>query len=202
MSERTTNILRIDASSRKNGSGTRELADELISTLQKQLTIGDVIIRDVAEGLPFVSEDWINANFTDETLRTSAQEKVLELSDQLITELEAADILVIGVPLYNFGIPASLKAWVDLIARARKTFRYTNNGPVGLLENKRAFLVVASGGTSVGSEIDFATGYMKHVLGFIGIHDVDVIAADRQMIIGEQALENARKQILDLKPAA
>ena len=86
---------------------------------------------------------------------------------------------MIATPLYNFGVPAALKAWVDLVARVGVTFKYTEKGPVGLLENKRAIIVFASGGTQAGSAIDFATPYLKHVLGFIGITDVDVIAADQ-----------------------
>ena len=115
-------------------------------------------------------------------------------SDALIAEVQAADVLVIGVPVYNFGVPAALKAWIDMIARARETFKYTENGPVGLLTNKKAYLVVASGGTEVGSAIDFATPYMKHVMGFIGITDVTVISAGQQMM-DEKAAEKAEKSI-------
>ena len=89
---------------------------------------------------------------------------------------------MIGVPVYNFGIPASLKAWVDLVARARETFRYSENGPVGLLEGKKAYILLASGGTPVGSDVDFASNYLKFILGFLGITDVTVIAADQLMV--------------------
>jgi FMN-dependent NADH-azoreductase len=99
------------------------------------------------------------------------------------------------MPIYNFGIPAALKAWVDLIARARLTFRYTENGPVGLLKGKKAFLVVASGGVGVDSAVDFATPYMRQALRFVGITDVEVIAADRQSARGDEALSGARDQI-------
>ncbi len=86
--------------------------------------------------------------------------------------MQAADTLVIGLPIYNFGVPAALKAWVDQVARAGVTFRYTETGPKGLLTGKRAIIAVASGGTEAGSDVDFATGYIRHVLGFIGITDV------------------------------
>src|SRR3546814_1403365 len=92
---------------------------------------------------------------------------MLSGADELIAELEAADTIVITAPIYNFAIPASLKAWVDLIARARRTFRYTEAGPEGLLKGKRAFIVFASGGVPLGSEVDFASGYLKHILGFV-----------------------------------
>jgi len=112
-----------------------------------------------------------------------------------------ADVLVIGVPIYNFGIPAALKAWVDMVARARLTFRYTEQGPEGLLRVKRAYLVVASGGTAAGSAVDFATGYLRHVLGFLGIDDVEIIAADRAQVRGPaDTLNSALARIDALLP--
>ena len=146
-------------------------------------------------------ESWVGANFTPDEARTAEQVQTLALSDTLIAELEAADTLVLGVPLYNFGVPAAFKAWIDLVARARKTFKYTENGPVGLLQDKKAYVVIASGGTKSGSEIDFATGYMRHLLGFLGITDVTFIAADQQMMHGEAQIEAARAEI-DALPAA
>ena len=89
--------------------------------------------------------------------------------------------LVIGLPIYNFSVPAAMKAWIDQIARVGVTFNYSENGPVGLMKKKRAIILLASGGTKVGSDIDFASEYMKHILGFIGITDVTIIAADALM---------------------
>ncbi|ABV92103.1 FMN-dependent NADH-azoreductase 1 [Dinoroseobacter shibae DFL 12 = DSM 16493] len=117
-----------------------------------------------------------------ELQRTADQRAVLALSDSLVAELQAADTVLITLPIWNFGIPSTLKAWIDQVARAGVTFRYTPDGPVGLLEGKRAILAVASGGTEVGSAIDFATDYLRHVLGFIGIHEVEIVAADRLMV--------------------
>ena len=113
----------------------------------------------------------------------------------MVEEIEAADTLVIGVPIYNFGVPAALKAWIDQVARAKRTFKYTSEGPVGLLEGKTAWLVIASGGTASGSEIDFATNYMRHVLGFIGITDVHVLDASKQGAGAEGAIARARAAI-------
>ncbi|MEO9598959.1 NAD(P)H-dependent oxidoreductase [Parasphingorhabdus sp.] len=138
-----------------------------------------------------MTEDWVHANFTDENERTDAQKAELALSDRLVDELIAADTLVIGTPIYNFSVPASLKAWIDMIARARKTFQYTANGPEGLLTGKKAYVLIASGGTEVGSDIDFASGYLRHILGFVGITDVTIVAADQQMMKGETALNEA-----------
>ncbi|OAO05138.1 FMN-dependent NADH-azoreductase [Parasphingorhabdus sp.] len=181
------NILRIDASARTAGSSSRGLTDAVI----EKLAPDNIVTRDLTAALPFVTEDWIGANFTDEAERTDDQKAALALSDSLVDELLAADTLVIGTPIYNFAVPAALKAWIDLIARARKTFQYTATGPEGLLTGKKAFILIASGGTEVGSDIDFASGYLKHVLAFVGITDVTVIAADQQMMKGEAALEQA-----------
>ena len=175
---------------RHEGSTTRGLTDRIIEKLASQGDV-EVATRDLAEGLPFIDERWIEANFTDPDARNDAMKTRLAGSDALVAELQAADVVVIGVPVYNFGIPAALKAWIDLIARARLTFRYTENGPVGMLEGKRAILAVSSGGTEVDSATDFATPYMRHILGFVGIHDVEVIAADRQMIDTEASMARA-----------
>lgn len=184
MSSETRHILRIDASMRKTGSHSRQLTDAVIERLGAKTSI-DITTRDLADSdLAFVDEAWIGANFTDPAERSDEQKAALARSDALVAELKAADTVVIGLPIYNFGIPAALKAWVDMIARARETFRYTPEGPKGLLEGKSAILVVASGGTAIGSEIDFASTYMKHVLGFVGIHDVTVIEAG-QLMSGE-----------------
>ena len=156
----------------------------------------EVITRDIGlTPLPILSEAWVGANFTPDEARTEAQNQILALSDTLISEIEAADTLVFGVPIYNFGVPAGFKAWIDLIARARKTFKYTETGPVGLLEGKKAYVVIASGGTASGSEIDFATPYVRHVLGFIGIHDVEIVAADQLMATGDEKIQAARDAI-------
>lgn len=190
-------ILRVDSSGRGEGSVTRSLADLLVQGLAERQPV-QVVNRDVAQGLPFVDADWIAANFTDPDQRDDAKRAALALSDGLVREVMDADVLVIGVPLYNFGVPASLKAWIDQVARARVTFRYTEHGPEGLLKGKKAYLVVASGGTALGGAIDFATPWIKHVLGFLGIDDVEVIAAERQMIQGDAARDQARTRIADL----
>ncbi|WP_299612966.1 NAD(P)H-dependent oxidoreductase [uncultured Tateyamaria sp.] len=183
-------ILHIDSSARTQGSVTRDLSAGIVAKLG-----GDVIRRDLTEALPQINETWVNANFTPADDRDAAQRDTLALSDSLVEELKAADTIVIGAPVYNFGVPSALKAWIDLVARAGVTFKYSETGPVGLLEGKRAIIAIATGGTPVGSEIDFATGYLKHIMGFIGIHDVEVIAADRVMAQGEEAIADAKADI-------
>jgi FMN-dependent NADH-azoreductase len=120
------------------------------------------------------------------------------VSDALVAELQAADEIVIAVPVYNFSVPAALKAWIDMVARARVTFRYTEDGPVGLLTGKRAWVIVGSGGTELDGPVDFATAWLRHVLGFLGIDDVRVIAADRQMVVGRERIAQAEAVIDEL----
>lgn len=171
------NVLHINASGRYNNSITRAVSAQVTEILagQHQLKLQQ---RDLASGIAFVNEDWIDANFTNPEERNTAQNQVLTFSDQLINEVKTADVMVLGVPIYNFSIPATLKAWIDLVARARETFRYTENGPVGLLENKKVYLVIASGGVPLESEMDFASNYLKFFMQFIGITDVTLVNAN------------------------
>ncbi len=187
----TDTVLRIDASARREGSTSRDLTTKVIDHLAPV----QIITRDLAYGLPLIDEAWVGANFTPADQRSAEQAEKLALSDTLVAEIKSADTLVIGVPIYNFGVPAALKAWVDQVARAGVTFKYTETGPKGLLTGKRAILVVASGGTEAGSDIDFATDYMRHVLGFIGITDVSLVTADRLMVDAEASMSKANAQV-------
>lgn len=181
-------VLRVDSSARHADTISRRLSDRLVAGLEAQYGSIALTHRDLdQEPLPFVNGDWITANFTAPEQRSPGQRKALATSDRLVQELLDTDLLLIGVPLYNFGIPASLKAWVDMVARARLTFRYTETGPEGLLRNKRAYLLLASGGVKAASEMDFATNYLRHILGFLGITDVTLIAADQIMQRGDEA---------------
>ena len=170
----THTVLNIQASARHDGSVTRQLCDKILTEIAADQTI----TRDLATGLPLLDAAWLAANFTLADDRTDVQHETLALSDSLITEIKQADTIVIGSPVYNFSVPAVLKAWIDQIARVGVTFKYTPDGPVGLLSGKRAIIVIASGGTPVGSDIDYASDYLKHIMGFIGITDVTIIAAD------------------------
>lgn len=143
-----------------------------------------VATRDLATCPPsFVTEAWIGASFTPEENRTAAQIEALRESDALIAELRASDVIVIGAAMYNFGVPAALKAYFDQVARAGVTFKYNEQGvPVGLLENKKAFVVVASGGVPMNAPgYDFLTPHVKTFLGLLGITDVTFIDASSQM---------------------
>lgn len=191
----TLRVLRVDASARVEGSITRQLADQLIDGMMKHAPSISVTSRDVAQGLPFVDAAWVNANLTDPDVRSEAHREALAGSDALVAEVMVADVWVISAPIYNFAVPASLKAWIDQIARARLTFRYTDQGPQGLLTGKKVYILTATGGTEVGSAIDFATPWLRFVLGFLGITDVEVIAADRAMMRGDAARQHAADRI-------
>lgn len=197
----TLNTLRVDASARKADSVSRQLRETLIEHLQAQQAICLQTV-DLSEPPPVVDADWVAANNTPVEQRSKLQKSTLTQSDRLVEQLEAADLLVITTPIYNFGVPAALKAWIDQVARAGRTFRYTDGGPGGLLERKRAIVLVASGGTRVGSEIDFATPYLKHVLGFIGIHDVSFVAADALGQAADEVIAGAQSSAVELVRSA
>lgn len=191
-------ILEVAASGRSEGSVSRMLSTDLIGALEERHGNIELTRRDLNKGLPFVDEAWINANFTAPEERSAEQRATLAESDALVAELKAADVLVIGAPIYNFGVPAALKAWIDMVARARLTFRYTENGPKGLLEGKKAYIIIASGGVPVDSAVDFATPYLRHALAFIGITDVEVIAAEQLNSKAEESIDAARVRIAEL----
>jgi FMN-dependent NADH-azoreductase len=191
-------ILEIAASGRNEGSVSRTLSSDLVGALEERHGNIELTRRDLNKGLPFVDEAWIAANFTAAEERSAEQHAVLAESDALVAELKAADVVVMGVPIYNFGVPAALKAWIDMVARARLTFHYTEDGPKGLLEGKQAYVVIASGGVPVDSAVDFATPYLRHALGFIGITDVEVIAAERLNSRADESIDAARVRIAEL----
>ena len=191
-------ILEVSAGARSEGSISRLLTADLIAALDTRYGDTAVARRDVAAGLPFIDETWVAANYTPEEDRTPQHRQTLAESDALVAELLAADVLVIGAPIYIFSVPATLKAWIDMIARARLTFQYTDNGPQGLLKDKKAYVVVPSGGVPVGSPMDFATPYLRHALSFVGITDVEFIGAQGADRGNDDALDDARARIAEL----
>ncbi|WP_420004141.1 FMN-dependent NADH-azoreductase [Arenibacterium sp. LLYu02] len=187
-------VLHIDSSARLTGSVSRDLTAQVVERLGAK----EIIRRDLATPLPLLDEAWIGANFTPADQRSDAQKELLALSDALIAELQAADTIVIGAPVYNFSVPSTLKAWIDLVARAGVTFRYSEAGPEGLLKGKRAIVVMTSGGTPAGSDYDYASRYLTQILGFIGITDVELVAADQQAVDAEGSITKAKSAIAAL----
>lgn len=188
-------LLRVDASANTTDSTSRELADYFEWQIKAQQPGLQVIHRDLSPGLPQINADWISASSTAHENRSDKQHQALALSDTLIDELLAADQIVLSTPMYNFSVPASLKAWIDQIARAGKTFQYTTEGPQGLLSNKTVTILISSGGTPIGSDVDFLSGYLRQVFSFIGLSDVSLIAADRLMIDADTSIRLAKSQI-------
>ena len=189
-------ILKINSSIQTEKSVGRKLVDQLISKFTNNEC--KVIERDLAKGLPLLTQDMVNAFYTPEDKHTDYQKEQVVTSNLLIKEIEDSEIIIMGIPIYNFNIPASVKAYFDLIARVGVTFKYTNKGPVGLFENKKVYVIVTSGGTPFMGNGDFASPYIKHFLGFIGITDVNFISADQLVANSEIQIENAEKQIAEL----
>ena len=187
-------ILRVDSSAKTENSESRRLTDRIIDGLKTNGKSLNVTVRDLNESLPQVNTAWIEANNTPSDDQTDEHKKTLALSNTLVGEIEAADTLIIGVALYNFSITASLKLWIDLVCRARKTFAYVDGSPKGLMTGKKAIICFASGGTPFESNIDFASGYLRHILGFIGITDVTFISADKHFM-DDQSLINANAAV-------
>ena len=175
-------ILNINSSSKKQSSTSSNYAKKLVDRLNDGNS--DVVVTErhtTYSNLPFIDEEILGALFVKGE-RTEAQKNALQISDNLVNELLDADVIVISSPIYNFSVPASLKAYFDLVARAGVTFQYTENGPKGLLTNKKAYIVISSGGTQIGSDIDFAGNYIQHFLSFLGITDVEFVKLDQLMI--------------------
>ena len=198
---RSKRILRLDASANPASSSSRKLGDHLL----RQITLGsqavDIRERDLNQKLSFIDSSWIAANFTANDARNADQSERLTLSDELIDELKWADHIVLTTPMYNFGIPATLKAWIDLVCRAGVSFRYGPNGPEGLLGNKTVDIVITTGGVPMESPADFVSGYLKQVFGFIGIDDIRIIGADQMNVDTQTSYDRAIEKIEQHYPA-
>ena len=186
--------LLINTSIRCEESISRALGNKLAEKLG-----GEIIERDLTTKNYFISYDSFAAAGTVKEDRTQEQQEndIIQLADELIEELQKADNIIIGAPVYNFGPPASLKAWADLVARAGTTFRYTEKGPQGLLEGKKAYIIAVSGGVPINSDMDFMSGWLKFFLGFIGITDVEMIVADGIMGKGGEEKIKAAHNTID-----
>jgi len=189
------NILRLDASASFDTSNSKKLGDELIARLMALHPGATVQQRDLNQEISFIDQTWVAANFTPVDERSEVQHQRLAFSDKLIDEIKQADAIVLTTPMYNFGIPATLKAWIDLISRAGVTFRYTADGPVGLIKGKHVDIVITTGGVPLQSPVDFVTDYLKQVLGFIGIEDITIIAADQMNVDADSSYQKALDQI-------
>ncbi|GAB3626761.1 FMN-dependent NADH-azoreductase [Pandoraea terrae] len=175
-----TTILQINAAARSQGANSTTLANETVARLSATRPGAKVVVRNLlSDNLPHLDESVIGAFFTPEEQRTPEQNAIIARSDALIAEIQAADQIVIGVPLYNFQVPSQLKAYFDWIARARVTFRYREDGtPEGLIKGKKVFITLARGGLYKDTPSDTQVPYLKSILGFLGMTDVTFIYAE------------------------
>lgn len=197
----TKQILRLDASANLAESDSQKLGDHLIRQLKQANPGMQTRNRNLNQDMSFIDSNWIAANFTAKEERNDDQSAHLEFSDQLIAELNWADHVVLTTPMYNFGVPATLKAWIDLVCRVGITFRYGANGPEGLLKGKRVDIVITTGGAPLGSPVDFVSGYLRQVFAFIGIDDVNIIGADQMNVNAQASFARATAQIEQHYPA-
>jgi FMN-dependent NADH-azoreductase len=187
----TMNILQINASARREGANSTRLADRITARLQAANPGAEVTLRDLAATPhPVLDEAALGALFTPADQRTAEQNARVALDDALIAELQAHDTVVLGVPLYNFGVPTQLKSWIDAIARSGVTFRYTESGPEGLLKGKKVFVALARGGRYRDTANDSQVPYLKTMLGFLGMTDVHFIYAEG-LAMGPEAATQA-----------
>jgi len=195
MSNEIHKILRIDSSLKGDSAVAAQLTDQFLAAIGSDV---EVRHRDLSGAdLPHLSGAQ-HAGFASPAAERSAhQQQASELSDTLIAELRAADTIVLGVPLYNFGIPSNLKAWIDHVARAGETFNYTSEGPVGTLTGKKVIVIASRGGMYAGTPADNQTPFLKQVLGFIGLTDVEFVYAEGMAMGGhrEESLNNAGAQL-------
>lgn len=191
-------ILHLDSAVTGEESVSRKLTADIVSKLKTDSPAATVTYRDLNEGVPAIDNAWYKAVRLVPENPTTEQQKLIDISDAYLKEVQDADVLVIGSPIYNFALTAQLKNWIDQIARAGISFRYTEAGPEGLLKGKRAIVAYSSAGTPIGSDIDFASDYLRHILGFLGITDVEFVAADRLAMDRDAGLARAQEAVSKL----
>ncbi len=192
-------LLQINSSLFSDHGNSSALSNEFVQNWLAKHPGGKVVVRDLAKNpIPHLDSTVVTAFFTPAESRTAEQQALVDFSDSLIAELNSADAVVIGVPLYNFGVPSTLKAYFDQLGRAGVTFKYTETGPVGLLNDKPVHIIAARGGIYAGSPADTQTGFINSFLSFIGLKSVQYIYAEG-LNMGDdskaKALSKAREQI-------
>ncbi len=189
-----TTILYLNSSVRSTGSVSRQLSGEFIEKLKAAHPGANVVTRDLAANpLPHLSEAMVGAYFTPPEQRSDEQKQLIKTSDEVVAELLAADVVVVGAPMYNFSVSSTLKSWIDHVARAGVTFKYTETGPVGLVHGKKFVIFTSRAGvysSGPAQAMDFQETYLRGVLGFLGITDVSFISAEG-LAMGDEAVNAA-----------
>lgn len=183
-------ILQINTAARSNGANSTKLANSIATRLKSKHPQATLEVRDLAANPhPVLDEAALGALFTPADQRTPEQAARIALDDALIAQVQSADIIVLGVPMYNFGVSVQLKTWIDAIARAGVTFQYTANGPEGLLKNKKVYLALARGGVYRDTPMDSQVPYLRTMLGFLGMTDIECVYAEGLAMGAEAAIQ-------------
>lgn len=194
-------LLYISASLFGDSGHSTRLANGFVENLLAQRK-GPLVRRNLVDTpIPHIDAERFSAFTTPKEERSDAQQAVVSLSDQLINEWRESDLVVIGLPMYNLGIPSAFKAYIDHIARAGETFRYTENGPVGLLEDRKVYVIATRGGQYQGTPLDTQTEYVRHIFGLMGITDIEFIYAEGLNMgeaVAEPALQQAQGKLTEL----
>jgi FMN-dependent NADH-azoreductase len=195
-----TTLLQINASLHTGNGHSSKLADQFVAAFQQTHPGTKILKRDVAadDSVPHLDSERFGAFIAKPEVRSVAQHAVVAYSDKLIDELKQADIIVLGLPMYNFGVPSQLKAYFDHIARVGITFKYTDKGPVGLLTGKKAYVFAARGGLYVGTSLDTQTSYVRDFLRFLGIVDVEFVYAEGLNISPESKEAGLAKALAEI----
>lgn len=175
-----TTLLQVNASIFNSHGQSSRLADRFVAAFRERDPAAKIVVRDVAatETVPHLNAERFGAFIAKSEERSAAQHATVAYSDKLIDELKQADVIVFGLPMYNFGVPSQLKAYFDHIARAGVTFKYTDKGPVGLLTGKKVYVFAARGGLYAGTPLDTQTNYVRDFLRFLGMTDVEFVYAE------------------------
>lgn len=171
-----TNVLIVNSSLNGNAGNSNQLTKQFANRLTEQFNISHLDL--MSEDLPHLTSEEMQAWMTPKEQRNKVQQDLASLSDRFVAQVNEADIIVVGMPMYNFGVPSVFKSWIDRIARAGVTFKYTEQGPVGLLEDKKVYVLAARGGMYQGTEKDSQTQYIKDVFSFIGLNDIEFVYAE------------------------
>ena len=195
-----TTLLQINASLNNDNGQSSQLANQFVAAFHKRRPEAKIVVRDVAaaDPVPHLDAERFGAFITKPEERSAAQRGVVAYSDILINELKAADVIVLGLPMYNFGVPSQLKAYFDHIARVGVTFKYTEKGPAGLLTGKKVYVFAARGGLYAGTPMDTQTSYVRDFLRFLGMADVEFVYAEGLAISPESKEAGLAKAVAEI----
>lgn len=193
-------LLQINASINNDNGQSSRLANQFVAAFRARNPEAKIVVRNVAaaDAVPHLDAERFGAFITQPKERSAAQHTVIAYSDTLISELQQADVIVLGLPMYNFGVPSQLKAYFDHVARAGVTFKYTEKGPVGLITGKKVYVFAARGGLYAGTPMDTQTSYVRDFLRFLGMTDVEFVYAEGLAISPQSKEESLAKAVAEI----